>query len=64
MMDGCLGVYVVVRHIPAMQCLHLWFQERYHGEHRSDQHAGAHLKAALRVIGQVCYLLHGDYSPV
>jgi hypothetical protein len=63
MMDGCLGVYVVARHIPAMQCLHRWFQERYHGKHRSDQHAGAHLKAALRVIGQVCYLLHGDARP-
>ena len=64
MIDGCLGVYVVARHIPAMRCLHFWFQEGYHCEHRLEAHAGAHLTAALRTIGQVCYLLHGDFSPV
>ena len=64
MIDRCLGVYVVARHIPAMRCLHRWFQTRYHGEHRLETHAGAHLTAALRRIGQVCYLLHGEVKPV
>ena len=64
MMDQCLGVFVVARHIPAMRCLHRWFQTRYHGEPRLETHAGAHLPAALRTIGQVCYLLHGDLKLV
>jgi hypothetical protein len=64
MMVECLRVDVVAQHIQAMPSLHSWFQKRYLGEPHFETHAGAHLTAALHVIGQVCYYRHGDYSPV